>query len=445
VIAEFQTALADAIAHPHSGSNPGQMWIDIDNIYWWCRDVTNNSLAIQIKETQRQIAALPGGLVSFEDMDNIELAYAYMGEKRWQDAIDIFEGFHNRPVDARAEGPWGEAFKPIFTDKLAAYCKGKLGQPGQTDPRLFDLGKPLLRLCPLSTFAADGAGLWIATGGQLQQLDFDLRTNFAIKLPVDDSVPITALCLTPSSVWISTRGAGLIEFDKTSRQCRHLTEADGLLMNDIASLESTDDTLWIGYGGVAGGGLGNFDMRSRKLTSFMPALDAVAGSNAPPRGPITEIVAGTDGEIWMITGKFAPGSDVLSAGSVVHRFNIAQGIWEAPLNQPGGWICSIAADSTHLVEGNGAVLLIQNRQDRQWQNLSDPGVFLNRITALTLAGNDLWAGCEGTIALVALKENKVKKFCHTNAREVGRIQIAGGCIWAQVDWYLYRVPFSALQ
>ena len=79
------------------------------------------------------------------------------------------------------------------------------------------MGKPLLCLCSPSTFLADDNGLWIGIGGKLLHLDFDLKTNLAVNLPMDASVPITALCLTSSNLWIATSGEGTrLEFEQAS-------------------------------------------------------------------------------------------------------------------------------------------------------------------------------------------------------------------------------------
>ncbi len=104
----------------------------------------------------------------------------------------------------------------------------------------------------------------------------------------------------------------------------------------------------------------------------------------------------------------------------------------------------ISRDSARFLGPKG-VLAIQNLHDRQWKYLEDTDGFPNPPTILELDGDNLWVGGEGAIALVSLKENKVKKFCHIKTNSVDRIQIAGGYVWVQFDWHLYRVPLSALQ
>jgi len=497
LFAEFEGMLDHCIEHPDQVLNPLQLWYKIRwSVYDWCLEKTNYALAIKLIEGEKRVAA--GGKVAsldFDDMENIKLAYAYLAAQQWQNALEIFESFTNRPVKATGGGPWGEAFQPILTDKLAAYCHKQLGTAITRDGRKFDLGKPVLCLCSPSTFVADDNGLWVGIGGQLLHLDFELRTNVAVTLPIGGLVPITALCLNSSSIWIGTRGAGLIEFDKASRQCHRLTEADGLMMNDVASLELYGDLLWIGYGGTTGGGLGQLDLRSRKTISFMPALktDGVANAGEAPREEVKKIVAASDDVLR------------LSVSGAVRQLHVATEVWETLAKANCEWVTCFASDSEYLVEGGGiglieigiqdlprrnaptndlhktnmvvslpelkhleenlrtngshryvwstssgnirpkGTLAIQNLHDHHWQILEDTDGLPNPPSTLTLDGNDLWVGGEGAIALVDLKEGKVRKFCHIKAGGVDSIQIAGGYVWAQFDWHLYRAPLSALQ
>ena len=342
----------------------------------------------------------------------------------------------------------------------------------------------------------DDDGLWVGIDGRLLHLDFDLRTNLDVQLPVDNAVPITALCLTLSKVWIGTRGAGLVEYDKASHQCRRLTETNGLVMDDLASLEANGDSLWIGYGGSTGGGLGLLDLRSEKLTSFMPSLNPGLSPRTgedPPRDEINSLVAGDDGDI------------LASAGGVVRQFHAAHDVWGTLPMVTFQRVGCFSAVSGHLVEGGGIIMTeieisskptrtsptnqitktrlivsneeehritesfktnkvyqwislyssgnikprgtvaIQNLRDHRWEIVQDPDGIPNPPTTMTLDGNNLWVGGEGAIALVDLTSGKVRKFSHISAESVDRIQIGGGYVWAQFDWHLYRAPLSAFQ
>lgn len=499
LVAEFQRLLKDCVEHPDRVSKPEQFWYAIRwSVYDWCFEKTNYSLAVNLIEGERRVAA--GGKVDFNDQEKIKLAYAYLAAQRWRDALGIFESFNNQPVHATGSGPWGKAFQSIQTDKMAAFCRMKLGLAAAQDQRSFEMSAPLLCFCtPFntpSTFVSDESGLWIGIGGQLRHLGFDLKTNLVINLPIGASVPITALCLTSSNVWIGTGGAGLIEFDKSSRQCRRLVESDGLMMDGIASLEIAGDSLWIGYGGAAGGGLGRMDLLSGKLSSFMPSINSAAvisTGEPPPREAIGRIVAGADGDLWVFVA------------SGIRQFHVKRNVWESLPRQTDGWVYCFCADSKCLVEGvsinlseigiedlpdrnapdkdlhktnmvvttaeenqlrqvlrtNGSnryvssmafggirprgALAIQSLRDRRWQILEDADGFPNPPTTMTLDGDNLWVGGEGYIALVDLKENKVTKFSRITARSVDQIQIGGGYVWAQFDWQLFRAPIGELQ
>ncbi|HXI71288.1 MAG TPA: CsgG/HfaB family protein [Verrucomicrobiae bacterium] len=493
--AEFQQTLKQCVENPAQILSPQYFWNTIRwSVYDWCLEKNNYPLAIQLLEGERRAGA--EGYVDYDDQEKIKLAYVYMSVSRWQDALTIFESFTNRPVKATADGAWGAAFKSILTDKLAAHCRQQLGAVVVADTRVFDMGKPFFCMHTPSTFIADDNGVWIGVGGRLYHLDFDLKTNLVIQLPVDDSVPITALCVTASNIWIGTRGAGLIDFDKASHRCRSLTEADGLLMNDLGSLTLTGDSLWIGYGGATGGGLGRLDLRSQKFISFMPSLHADATAQTgetPAREPISKITAINNDELLLL----------VHGG--LREFHMTRGVWGTFPNKAGDWVSAFSADSAWFVEAGGnhlteiivsdkpnrngptnevkktnmvvtsaelsqlnaslrtngsgqyvssissgrlgprGSLAIQNLRDHRWQNLVDADGLPNPPSTLTLDGNNVWAGGEGAIALVDLNEAKVKKFCHIKAAGVERIQIAGGYVWAQFDSHLYRAPLNEIQ
>jgi hypothetical protein len=496
VVAEFERTLNACIENPDQVFHVKQFWNLVNwSVYDWCVEKTNYALAVKLMEGERRAAT--EGHADFDDQNKIRLAYAYVAMGRWADALGIFEGFANKPVELNSNGPWGRAFRPIYSDKMAFYCRNKLGLSEVTDLREFDMGKPLLCMCTPSAFIADDNGLWIGISGQLLHLDFDLKTNLVINLPMDVSVPITTLCLSPSKIWIGTGGSGLIEYDKAGRQCRRFTEADGLMMDYLSSLKLDGDLLWIGYGGATGGGLGQLDLSSQKLKSFMPSLNANADSSSsagetPPRQSVGNIVTDVDGNLWMHVDRN------------IRQFNVAQNLWGSVPNVGGEWVPCFAADPEWLVKGVGVeqiVILIgtnlsrtvspnpsnttrqivsqaemsrlekvfetnginqrifgtsvgeitakgkleiQSLRDNHLQKLEDTDGIPNPPTTMTLDGNKLWVGGEGFIALVDLKQAKVRKYCHIHAAGVDRIQVGGGYVWAQFDWHLYRAPLSEL-
>jgi hypothetical protein len=494
LLAEFRTVLTNSIEHPQPDLNPGQLWCDIGQIYYWCLDTTNDSLAVEVLEAQRRAAA--AGYSDFGDEQNIKLAYAYLALSRWKEALNIFECYSNRPVPMGNWGPWGAAFQPIMTDKLVAFCREKLGRTARVDPREFPIGKPVLRLGTPAVFVADDTGLWFGVNDALFHLNFDLETNLQVLVSMRGSPPVTALCLTTANIWVGTAGGGLIQVDKASHKFRRFTVEDGLLMDGVFSLASAQNSLWIGYGSASGGGLGVMDLRSLKLGSFMPSLIYTPSSNAgelPPHGGIGNLIASPDGYLWMLTG------------GGTRRLDELHGRFETVPIPSLDWASCFARDSDHFVEGGGiklseievssqpyihaaanltkiekltvsseelrqlaedfktnsnyrritsisggnvrprSALVLQDLRNQQWETFEDPDALPNPVTTLTLAGNELWVGCEGAIALVDLKQRRARKYCHLHVGGVNRIQIAGGYVWALCDGFLYRAPLSAWQ
>jgi hypothetical protein len=501
VVAEFQRTLNACIENPDQLFHPNQFWHLVGwSVYEWCFEITNYPLAVNLMEGKRRAAAQ--GHAEFNEQEKVRLAYAYVAEERWKDALDVFESLGNQPVEVYGYGPWGSALRPIYGDKMAAYCRSKLGLSAPVNPLEFNLGKPVLCFCTPSsapsTFITDNSSLWIGMGGQLLQLDFELKTNLVINLPVDADVPITAMCLTSSNVWIGTGGAGLIQYDKANRKCRRITEADGLMMNYLSDLYVAGNFLWIGFSDTTGGGLGQLDLNSQKLTSFMPSLKERASSSShnsqlPPEKGVDNIMSKSDGEIFMHVDRD------------IREFDVAHNLWGSLPRVGGEWVNCFAISPEWLVKGLGVEqivieigtnlsstvhpdpsnttkqvvsraeksrldqifktngiqqyifgtsvgevrpkgkLEVQSLYKNSTQILEDPGAIPNPPTTMALDGDDLWVGGAGFLTLVDLKESKVRKYCHINAPSVNRIQVGGGYVWAQFDWHLYRVPLGELK
>lgn len=391
-----------------------------------------------------------------EDEKKVAQAFALLDEKQWQQALEIFETFSNMPVLMSTTGPWGHGWLPVLPSKEVAYCRAKLGLPEIRNPMEFDMGKPIFCLCTPSTFTTDIDGVWIGINGQLMHLDFDLKTNLVVDLPMDSSTPVTSLCLTSSNIWIGTGGDGLIEFDKTSRECRHLTVKDGLLMEVISCLYLSGDSLWIGFGGSADpgrgtyvnsgrGGLGYLSLSTRRFTSFTPPLarEMMEILDKPPQDSIRTLVAKSDEEAWFFPVR----------SGILRHFLREEVIWDA-VPQMGGGSC-LAVDAEHVYSGQylgffrggtrpGPLgLNIISLRDRQWRRFTAvDGLPSELLCALTLDGKYLWVGGMGYIALLDPKEDQVLKLTYIHSRDVNKIQVGGGYIWAQFDWHLYRAPLA---
>jgi hypothetical protein len=434
VVAEYQRQLEWCMTHTNQIFHPEKFWelARNDAVYWLFSD-QQYDLASKTLEGYCAVIAQ-----KITDDDKIALGFAYMGAERWKEALEVFDRFGGKTVHMTTYGPWGNVFDPVFPGIQANRCRQKLGLPAKLGPREFALNWTRVYSSTPSAFAAGDDGVWIAIGNQLLHLNLDLKTNLAVQLPENAFAPSTVLAVGASKMWIGTAGDGLIEYDKTTHQCRRMTVNDGLLMDYVASLETTDDSLWIGYGGPAGGGLGRMDLLSGKLSSFMPSMNTAAvisTGEPPPREAVGKIVAGADGDLW------------LYVANDVRQFHVKRNMWESLPRQTTGDIYCFCADSKFLVEGvrpRGA-LAIQNLQDHSWQVLEDDDGIPNPPSAVTLDGDNVWVGGEGVLTLVDLKKNEVKRICHINAAKVDCIQIAGGYIWVQCEGYLYRASLSSLQ
>ena len=87
--------------------------------------------------------------------------------------------------------------------------------------------------------------------------------------------------------------------------------------------------------------------------------------------------------------------------------------------------------------------MIRSFPEDQRQTLIDG--LLSPPTALALNGGELWVGGQGYLALVDLKERRIKKLAYISTRAVDQIQLGGGYIWASFDKHLYRAAISDLQ
>src|SRR5262249_36312325 len=112
-----------------------------------------------------------------------------------------------------------------------------------------------------------------------------------------------------------TEDDGLLEVDRNTGACRHLTMKDGLLLNGISSLHLQGQTLFIGYQNAQNGAVGTLDLASHKFSSFTSNLPPGAGTNSqpfyrgpqvnafqPPQQPVRWITEAESGEMWFIVG-----------------------------------------------------------------------------------------------------------------------------------------------
>ena len=503
IIAEFQKTLDWCNEHSDQVNKSEDFWGDMHHVILpWCYEhACFEMAAIIIGHEQKARAAN----ANYSDDERLVLALEYFEHEQWLNALRIFQCYSNRPVVIRIlEGPirghWVDRSGTILTGKYAAFCEQKLGLTHVGDPREFDLGKPCLDLDDASAFAVDSTGLWIASHAEIRHLDFNLKTNLRISLPMDGKVPFTCIWVGESNAWAGTAGAGLVEVDKASQHYRRFTVTDGLLMDSVSQLHLTGDNLWIGYGQGSSGGLGKLDLSSRHFRSFMPALGTngyapelvVDPLDGPPRHPVVDLASMMNGDVL-----------ALVSGKGLQRFSAATNSWATLPNQNGFAINSIAVDGRYLVEGVGIHQLqveieskikrgqtnipmektvfavsqeqlaqatskaransnlmvrtsygvlgdkggleIGTLQDGRWQILTDADGLPNPPRTMAWDNGNLWVGGEAFMALVDLKQGKVRNFCYIQGGSVRHIQIGGGYVWAQFDRHLHRASLAELR
>lgn len=505
VIAEFQAVLKAYRAHPEHNEAWSSFWdFAGGDTYEWCLAHHVPRLAVSIVETERDTDD-PENFSRFDDAEKIKLAFAYMAAEQWPDALRIFAGFNGRPVESHSDGPWGRAFLPVATDRWAACCREKMhAVTGPAQPA-FVVASCQVTLDSPAAFAADDDGVWLAAGGCLLHLDLDLKTNYFSYLSGLTDITVSGLQAGDSKIWLATRGAGLIEVDKSTRQYGQFTEADGLLMNDLASVHVDGKTAWLGYGGPNTGGVGEFDLLSRRGRSFATSLATIENHQADsddsaPRSGVGKILEPRTGCFW------------IQANGGVHQYLAAGNSWSRLPVPPGSWVSSFTGDTTRLIEGTGTSLaeytLTRNQgngparandpagspnrplpevekktllctsadlkrfmqtnsgwhlagvssgrdylrrgglfirsTDGQWHYFSDEKAIPHPPSAVALDGNNAWIAGEGYLSVMDLTTCKLRLVCFLAAQSVDDIQIGGGYLWLACGPHLLRAATSQL-
>ena len=454
VIAQFERELERISQHPEQVPEARFFFRLISGpLCYWSTARKLHALTAKMLEARAKAAAQKQA-DELDDERKMAQAFAYLATERWRPALEVFQTWSNRPVYMGNGGLWGKAFTPVFTRHEADLCRQKLGLPFQADPREFKLPPPCWHLQGPTAFAADADGLWLAIDGRLLRLDSNLKTNLDLALPLDLATPLNCLAATATSVWISTGGAGLIEFDKTTHRFAQLTEAEGLFMNFVTDLCPTRDTLWLGYGSHTGGGLGKFDLRTRKATSFgnslfpdpqnQPAAKTVpAARGTPARKRVDGVGLGANGDVW------------LSEQGGLRRFRPDQGVWE-DVSQPG-MCCVLALNQARLFVGyrtysaygdNRSGLLgvnVLNLGEGSWRPLKAiDGLPHQMVSTVAIAGANLWVGGMGFVALVDPDRGLALRYAYVGATGIDRIQVGGDTAWIQFAGHLYRVDQQEL-
>jgi hypothetical protein len=396
-------------------------------------------------------------LSSEEDM---LLADAYVGLEQWNDALKIVEGFPSLPVATQSAELWLKGTIPGSSSDVDALCRLKLGLPAlPPDPRIFKLGRPSFGFARGGSFTTTPEGLWIAGGDKLLQLDFNLMTNLDISLPSQGACP-ACVCAGSSQIYIATQGAGLIEFNKSTRQCRRWTEKDGLYYDFVNCLCLQGDTLWIGFGRQEshGGAVGRLDLTTGHLTAFTASassLQSMSTLQSPPtEGPretVLSLAAGPDGD--MFVASYAGFQRYHAQADKWERLVSGWQVQSVVCNAKAVFVANFLSFSYrfpyHGVFLDGVEkepqcgLQVQTLSDGKWNSFGETAAIPQPCaTALALDGADVWLGGRGYIGVINPEQKTMRKFCYTHAAEVYHMEVAGDSVWSQLNGWLYRIPLS---
>jgi hypothetical protein len=457
IVTEFDRMLDEYTNNPTHVFMPDNFWwLFSRELYDWCFDHERYSLAAKFIESKiRAAALLPNHPWGIKNDDRITLGFAYMGAEEWGKALQIFETYSNQPVRMESWGPWGRSLAVVSTAARADYCRRKLGQTVNSSSRQFPINEPVLNMCYPSTFVAGETGAWLGIGARLLHLDHDLHTNQVVTLPIDEESPVTALAVTPSTVWAGTAGAGLIRFDKNTGETKRFTTDHGLMLNRISCLAIADLTLWIGYGeksrhmGIAttlapGGGLGRLDLATQKFRSFVPPITSrkaviQEAADQPTLLPVQTLAVDANSDVWLA-----------SVNQYLRHYAPTRNLWEESFYF--GTCTSLASDKTRLVAawysnsggdptGDLGVSTFDLR-DRKWSYLGQfPELPAGVATALVPNEDELWVAGAGYVARFDLRTRGLLNYSYLPSTVV-RLQIGGGYLWIQCPCHIHRVLLS---
>jgi tetratricopeptide (TPR) repeat protein len=501
IIAQFEKSLDACVAAPEKVADPNNYFSSIAiGTFDWCFEQRLFPLALKIIEGKR-LASQKVSDVVWGPRDNVRLGYALVRLERWREALNIFEELGEEPFEMDRVGPWGSPFKPFVPANAVSSCKKKLGLAEIKRLDRFEFGPSVMCLHTPSAFVLGDGGLWVAMTGLLTHVDFNLQTNLQTALPVTADVPITAMLLVGDRIWIATQGEGLIDYHKSAKAFRRISEDNGLLANDISSVLLQEKTMWIGFGRGGRGGLGTLQLESEKAHNFDQPLPrnpisrvnsesplSADPSDGPPWHTVSQLASAPDGEIWM-----------LIAGRGLRRHHPGAGLWDAPSGAPEGEVVSIVQDGNRLVVGlsldqvdvsvaakrggpaaasgvgqtnmvmtsaqlrrfdsdsnnplkvvssargklkNVGTLAIYDFRESRWLQTFDSLRLPAPPTTLLPDDNYLWVGGWGYIGLLDVSTQELKSLCYIPSRTVDGMVIANGFLWAKFDGHLHRVALA---
>jgi hypothetical protein len=450
VIADFRAAFREANRDPSLPDSPA-FFNDASQTAVWARDWRLFDLAAEILEARR-VAAESKRAVPLGDADLNVLGTAYIGMARWQEALPIFDSLGRKTANYTEAKAAAE---------LAALCRQKLGLPPPAPdvkpgaPGTFKLGAPALVLPAGSLFTVAGEDLWIVTPSQLHLYLGGSNLTVSVSLRAQLIGPPLCIAAGEGKVWIGTSGEGLLEFDQQTKRISRVTEKDGLLMDSVSALHAHAGRLWIGHARGQVGGVSALDLRTHKITTFVPPLltDAASGNQispgphpnlaaleAAPRLPVMSIAHSDSEEIWF--GVWGRGGQ---------HYWPARDKWDTAISE--GPVTAVDANSRFEVLGSkGSGLTLRRRSDGKAREFRpDYGEGKGQLpnanaTAVALGSDKLWIGGSGYVAVLDIASFRIKRLAHLADTElkddvdVRQLQLSARDAWILTEKCLYRLP-----
>jgi Curli production assembly/transport component CsgG len=448
----FQTDMVQTMTrlaeHLEQVSNPGRYFdLIASSGFRWSYGWRQYLLAEQMIEAKQRASTISPEVI-ITTHDKLSQAYAFMKLERWQDALSVLTNLPPPPIDPGESGPWGFPTYPYLASPDINYCRGKLGLPKDADGDLPIPGYTYVNFLASAPFACSDGSVWVAAGSKLFQLDYDWHTNQVFDIPAGGYAN-KVVCAGPAQIWIGTSDAGLIEFNKTTHESIVMNGRNGLYRDTIDSLCLQGDTLWIGFSGL-GGGVGQLDLQTHKLSAFGASLSKFGSSREVPPVQPNGVIADAAGRVFIPAST--PPTYIVSTNRLVPQFQprIGQLIQTEEYSAAGilgshqyGPILPHAPEyekyGLTVKTGNGP-----------WQLLgADAGVPAPNVTALALDGKNLWLGGWGFVSVLDLEKMSVRKTFFVR-QDVCHLEIAGGYLWLQggipyPDRDVVRIPLSVAQ
>jgi hypothetical protein len=332
----------------------------------------------------------------------------------------------------------------------------------------------------INCMAGANGKLWIGTG-EAGLIEYDIASGTLHQYTQDDGLMMNSIvCLLPmeDSLWI---GYGYRDYDEVEADGNFnrpfLPESGGVGKMELKTHHFTALTPPLRTGDERRGFHFSQSLSLRAQTSSPPLNSRPnSGTNGfrpdvmsdaerikrrvdamkiihqfrpvePPRNRVLQLAPGRPGEMWMAIWKTG-----------IESYNIASNSWDilptpddlnrwSSLALRDGQIIGGISDATVTpltARKTGLGMHVYGVGNGDWQHMAfQDELPANDVTAVALAGSDLWIGGKGFVAVADMEKDKLRGVCHFFGT-VQSIQVQDGYAWIQLPRNLYRVSLQSL-